>query len=49
MDTTNQVKYLGDEIDNTGKVKATIVKRKAKGFGIASEITAITDDIPLGQ
>ena len=45
----DQIKYLGDEIDKSGKNKATIEKRKANGFGIASDITAITDDIPLGQ
>ena len=49
IDNADEVKYLGDDIDKSGKVKASIEKRKAKGYGIASEITAITDDIPLGQ
>ena len=49
MNKTDQIKYLGYEIDKTGKFKATKEKRKAKGFGLASEITAITDDIPLEQ
>ena len=51
INNAEEVKYLVDERDKTGKVKAVINKRKAnfKGFGIASEITTITDDIPLGQ
>ena len=48
MNKADQIKYIGDEIDKTGKAKATIEKRKAKGFDLPSEITAITDDIPLG-
>ena len=49
MTNSDKVKYLGDQIDVTGKAKTTIEERKAKGYGIISEITAITDDIPLGQ
>ena len=49
MQNQEQVKYLGDELVATGTARATIDKRTAKGFGITSDITAITDDIPLGQ
>ena len=49
MDNEEKVKYLGDQLDTTGKAKTTIEDRKAKGYGIISDITAITDDIPLGQ
>ena len=49
MDNAQQVYYLGDELDKTGKAKATIEKRRPKGFGIAADILSITDDIPLGR
>ena len=48
MKQSEKVKYLGDQLDKSGKAKATIEDRKAKGFGIVSDISAITDDIPLG-
>ena len=40
-------KYLGDIIDTSGRIKATIQARIAKGYGIISEILAITDEIPF--
>ena len=43
-----KVKYLGDQVAPKGSTKATIEERKAKGYGIIAEISAITDDIPLG-
>ena len=48
MNEAVKVKYLGDQVAEKGSTKATIEERKAKGFGIISEISAITDDIPLG-
>ena len=48
MENSVKVKYLGDQLDETGNAKATIDERKAKGFGIISDISAITDEIPLG-
>ena len=42
-------KYLGDIVDQSGKVRSTIEERKSKGYGIVSEILAIVNDIPLGQ
>ena len=42
-------KYLGDIIDNTGKIRSTIEDRKNKGYGMVAEILAIINEIPLGQ
>ena len=42
-------KYLGDIVDKTGQIRATIEDRKRKGFGILAEITAILNDVPLGS
>ena len=36
-------------IDKTGKPRATIQDRRAKGFGIVSQIIAITNEAPLGK
>ena len=41
---SEKVKYLGGQIYVTGKAKTIIEERKAKFYGIISEITAITDD-----
>ena len=48
MNEAVKVKYLGDQVAQKGSTKATIDERKAKGYGIIAEISAITDDIPLG-
>ena len=48
MKESSQEKYLGDLINNTGKVKKTVEERVAKGYGIISEILAMLDEIPLG-
>ena len=42
-------KYLGDIVNKTGKCKATIADRVAKGYGIVSEIQAIMKEVPLGK
>ena len=49
MNNSNKEKYLGDILDNTGKVKATIADRVAKGYGVISEIRAILNEVPLGK
>ena len=49
MDNSEKEKYLGDQIDTTGKPRATILDRKAKGYGIVGQIVAITDEAPLGM
>ena len=49
MDDTTKSKYLGDVLDKTGKVRANIEERRAKGFAIVNEILAIVEEIPLGR
>ena len=49
MEDSNKEKYLGDFIDNTGKIRSTIEERKNRGYGIVSEILAIIEEIPLGK
>ena len=51
-DQINEVdkeKYLGDVIDKSGTIQATIDQRKAKGDGIVAEIISIINEIPLGE
>ena len=36
-------KYLGDHVNNTGTVKATIDERKSKAFGLSAEIISIAN------
>ena len=49
METSTQQKYLGDIINTKGSIRNTIEERKSKGFGIANEIIAILEEIPLGR
>ena len=42
-------KYLGDIINETGNIQATITKRKERGSGIVAEILSIINEIPLGK
>ena len=42
-------KYLGDIIDQNGKIQATIENRKQRGQGAIAEIVAILDEIPFGK
>ena len=49
MKNSNKEKYLGDYVDSSGKIKATIQDRISKGYGILSEIRAIINEVPLGR
>ena len=49
MSNSTQEKYLGDIVDKTGKIRATIEDRQKKGYAIVAEILAILEEIPLGQ
>ena len=49
MQNSTEQKYLGDIINSNGSIRSTIEERKSKGFGIANEIIAILDEIPLGR
>ena len=47
MENSNQERYLGDVVDKSGKNRPNIEARKAKGFGILSNIMAIVNEVPL--
>ena len=49
MKDSDKEKYLGDTIDKSGKIKATIEDRKQRGQGAISEIVAILEEIPFGK
>ena len=49
MKTSIKEKYLGDKIESSGRIQATIDHRKEKANGIISEITSIVNDIPFGK
>ena len=49
MKVSEREKYLGDIIDKSGSLQATIESRKSKGQGIISEILSILSEIPLGK
>ena len=49
METKTISKYLGDILDKSGKVRANVEERRAKGFAIVNEILAILEEIPLGK
>jgi hypothetical protein len=42
-------KYLGDYLTSKANSKDTIIARKAQGYGILGEITALLKDVPLGN
>ena len=41
MKQSTKETYLGDVIDQSGKIKQNIEKRKSKGYGIIANIMAI--------
>ena len=49
MKEAEHEKYLGDIIDKSGKIQATIDKRLKRGEGIICEILSILSEIPLGK
>jgi hypothetical protein len=49
MKNISQEKYLGDLVNTTGNIKATVAVRVAKGYGIVSEIEAIINEVQLGK
>ena len=49
MKDSTEEKYLGDLINTTGNIKATVADRIARGYGIISEIRAIINEVPLGR
>ena len=49
MTNSIEQKYLGDLINTSGTIRNTIEERRTEGLGIANEIIAILDEIPLGR
>jgi hypothetical protein len=51
MPNSDREKYLGDIVDKSGKIRATIAieDRQKKGYGLTAEILGILNEIPLGQ
>ena len=49
MKSSKKEKYLGDYIEQSGNMKATLDDRVSKGHGIIAEIKAILNEIPLGR
>ena len=49
MNDSERKKYLGDVIDQNGKIQATIENRKQRGQGAIAEIVALLDEIPFGK
>ena len=49
MHEAEEEKYLGDQVNKYAKHASTVSKRRAKGFGIISDISQILDVIPAGK
>ena len=49
MKSANQETYLGDIIEKSGNIRPNIEKRRAKGYGMISDILAIVNELPLGH
>ena len=49
MNDSDEEKYLGDLVNKSGKIKATMDDRIAKGYGIITEIKAILNEVPLAR
>ena len=49
MAKTNEQKYLGDIFSDDGKNKLNLEARRARGFGIVSDILSIIKEVPFGS
>jgi hypothetical protein len=49
MYESTKEKYLGDILDESGKIRQTVEERRGKGFAIVNEILAILEEVPLGK
>ena len=49
MHQSESIKYLGDYIHESGKIRFNIMERRAKANGAFAEIRAILEDVPLGK
>ena len=49
MNESESDKYLGDIVDKSGKIQATVANRIKRGQGSINEIMAILSEIPFGK
>ena len=49
MHQGESIKYLGDNVHESGKIQFNILERRAKPNGAFAEIRAILEDVPLGK
>ena len=49
MAESTKEKYLGDIVDESGKIKQTVEERRSKVFAIVNGILAILEEVPLGK
>ena len=49
MKTSENEKYLGDNITSKANSKETIEARKSRGNAVLAQMTALLDDLPLGK
>ena len=49
MKKSGECNYLGDTLSTSGSVDATIEKRRQKGIGICSQLTALISGLSLGH
>ena len=49
MEESPRETYLGDVVDQSGKIRPNIKARKARGYGIISEILTIIHEVPLAH
>ena len=49
MQSSHQSPYIGDIVDQSGKIDPTIDQRISKVYGIISEILSMLEEIPFGS
>ena len=49
IEDSEKEKYVGDIISRNGKPDENIAARRSKGFGIASDILSILDEVLIGS
>ena len=49
MKESQKERYLGDQINNKGTIKDTVLERTNKGYAIVSQIMALLKELPIGQ
>ena len=49
MKSAQEVKYIGDMLNEKGRPKSTIYQRVSRGYAIVSHIFALLCDFPVGD